>query len=168
MPYSYQLLETKQKFISQVMTDKAPARKCADVDQAALSYGEIKALCTGDDRIREKLTLDNRVKELNSLKADYNNTKYELEDAVAAYPEKRKQLLCTIGNIKSDIDNVKSFVDKDGKLICKLTLGSQTFNLKNDEERKNAAKALTTAVAQVRIADNRKKQVSVGNICGSI
>lgn len=164
--YSYQLLETKQKFISQVMTDKAPARKCADVDQAALSYGEIKALCTGDDRIREKLTLDNRVKELNSLKADYNNTKYELEEAVAAYPEKRKQLLCTIGNIKSDIDNVKSFVDKDGKLICKLTLGSQTFNLKNDEERKNAAKALTTAVAQVRIADNRKKQVSVGNICG--
>lgn len=164
--YSYQLLETKQKFISQVMTDKAPARKCADVDQAALSYGEIKALCTGDDRIREKLTLDNRVKELNSLKADYNNTKYELEDAVAAYPEKRKQLLCTIGNIKSDIDNVKSFVDKDGKLICKLTLGSQTFNLKNDKERKNAAKALTTAVAQVRIADNRKKQVSVGNICG--
>lgn len=164
--YSYQLLETKQKFISQVMTDKAPARKCADVDQAALSYGEIKALCTGDDRIREKLTLDNRVKELNSLKADYNNTKYELEDAVAAYPEKRKQLLCTIGNIKSDIDNVKSFVDKDGKLICKLTLGSHTFNLKNDEERKNAAKALTTAVAQVRIADNRKKQVSVGNICG--
>lgn len=153
-------------FIQQVMTDKAPARKCADVDQAALSYGEIKALCTGDDRIREKLTLDNRVKELNSLKADYNNTKYELEDAVAAYPEKRKQLLCTIGNIKSDIDNVKSFVDKDGKLICKLTLGSQTFNLKNDEERKNAAKALTTAVAQVRIADNRKKQVSVGNICG--
>ena len=164
--YSYQLLETKQKFISQVMTDKAPARKCADVDQAALSYGEIKALCTGDDRIREKLTLDNRVKELNSLKADYNNTKYELEDGVAAYPEKRKQLLCTIGNIKSDIDNVKSFVDKDGKLICKLTLGSQTFDLKNDEERKNAAKALTTAVAQVRIADNRKKQVSVGNICG--
>lgn len=164
--YSYQLLETKQKFISQVMTDKAPARKCADVDQAALSYGEIKALCTGGDRIREKLTLDNRVKELNSLKADYNNTKYELEDAVAAYPEKRKQLLCTIGNIKSDIDNVKSFVDKDGKLICKLTLGSQTFDLKNDEERKNAAKALTTAVAQVRIADNRKKQVSVGNICG--
>lgn len=164
--YSYQLLETKQKFISQVMTDKAPARKCADVDQAALSYGEIKALCTGDDRIREKLTLDNRVKELNSLKADYNNTKYELEDAVAAYPEKRKQLLCTIGNIKSDIDNVKSFVDKDGKLICKLTLGSQTFNLKNDEERKNAAKALTTAVAQVRTADNRKKQVSIGNICG--
>jgi len=164
--YSYQLLETKQKFISQVMTDKAPARKCADVDQAALSYGEIKALCTGDDRIREKLTLDNRVKELNSLKADYNNTKYELEDAVAAYPEKRKQLLCTIGNIKSDIDNVKSYVDKDGKLICKLTLGSQTFDLKNDEERKNAAKALTTAVAQVRIADNRKKQVSVGNICG--
>ena len=164
--YSYQLLETKQKFISQVMTDKAPARKCADVDQAALSYGEIKALCTGDDRIREKLTLDNRVKELNSLKADYNNTKYELEDAVAAYPEKHKQLLCTIGNIKSDIDNVKSFVDKDGKLICKLTLGSQTFDLKNDEERKNAAKALTTAVAQVRIADNRKKQVGIGNICG--
>lgn len=153
-------------FIQQVMTDKAPARKCADVDQAALSYGEIKALCTGDDRIREKLTLDNRVKELNSLKADYNNTKYELEDGVAAYPEKRKQLLCTIGNIKSDIDNVKSFVDKDGKLICKLTLGSQTFDLKNDEERKNAAKALTTAVAQVRIADNRKKQVGIGNICG--
>lgn len=66
--YSYQLLETKQKFISQVMTDKAPARKCADVDQAALSYGEIKALCTGDDRIREKLTLSNCVYYFFTLK----------------------------------------------------------------------------------------------------
>lgn len=60
--YSYQLLEKKQKFISQIMTSKAPARKCSDVDQASLSYSEIKALCTGDERIREKLTLENRVK----------------------------------------------------------------------------------------------------------
>lgn len=56
--YSYQLLEKKQKFISQIMTSKEPGRKCADVDQAALTYSEIKALCTGDERIREKLTLE--------------------------------------------------------------------------------------------------------------
>lgn len=88
--YSYQLLEKKQKFISQIMTSKEPGRKCADVDQAALTYSEIKALCTGDERIREKLTLENRVKELQALKSEYNSTRYELEDKVNAYPEERK------------------------------------------------------------------------------
>lgn len=91
--YSYQLLEKKQKFISQIMTSKEPGRKCADVDQAALTYSEIKALCTGDERIREKLTLENRVKELQALKSEYNSTRYELEDKVNAYPEERKKLL---------------------------------------------------------------------------
>ncbi|EKC70132.1 superfamily protein DNA and RNA helicase, partial [human gut metagenome] len=63
------------------------ARKCADVDQAALSYGEIKALCTGDDRIREKLTLDNRVKELNSLKADYTIQNMSLKMLLRLIPK---------------------------------------------------------------------------------
>lgn len=75
------------------MTSKAPGRKCADVDQAALTYSEIKALCTGDERIREKLTLENQVKELQALKSEYSSTKYELEDKVNAYPEARKNSL---------------------------------------------------------------------------
>lgn len=69
--YSYQTLENKQRFISQIMTSKTPARKCEDVDQQALTYSEIKALCTGDERIKEKLMLENDVKELRVLAAEH-------------------------------------------------------------------------------------------------
>lgn len=72
--YSYQTLEHKQKFTSQIMTSKEPARKCEDVDQQAFTYSEIKALCAGDERIKEKLMLDNDVKELRVLSAEYQNT----------------------------------------------------------------------------------------------
>lgn len=164
--YSYQLLETKQKFISQVMTDKAPARKCADVDQAALTYSEIKALCTGDERIREKLTLENRVKELQALKSEYNSTRYELEDKVNAYPEERKKLLLDIGNISKDMETVKNipFDVKTESYRVGITIGKDAYSLLDDESRKVAAKALTNAVAQVKGDANKNKRIAIGGL----
>lgn len=164
--YSYQLLEKKQKFISQVMTSKAPGRKCADVDQAALTYSEIKALCTGDERIREKLTLENRVKELQALKSEYSSTKYELEDKVNAYPEARKKLLMDIGNISKDLETVKSipYNTKDGNYQVEITLGADTYSLRDEEARKAATKALTNAFAQVKGDANKNKRVNIGQL----
>ena len=164
--YSYQLLEKKQKFISQVMTSKAPGRKCADVDQAALTYSEIKALCTGDERIREKLTLENQVKELQALKSEYSSTKYELEDKVNAYPEARKKLLMDIGNVSKDLETVKSipYNTKDGNYQVEITLGADTYSLRDEEARKAATKALTNAFAQVKGDANKNKRVNIGQL----
>lgn len=164
--YSYQLLEKKQKFISQIMTSKEPGRKCADVDQAALTYSEIKALCTGDERIREKLTLENRVKELQALKSEYNSTRYELEDKVNAYPEERKKLLLDIGNISKDMETVKNipFDVKTESYRVGITIGKDAYSLLNDESRKVAAKALTNAVAQVKGDANKNKRIAIGGL----
>ena len=164
--YSYQLLEKKQKFISQVMTSKEPGRKCADVDQAALTYSEIKALCTGDERIREKLTLENRVKELQALKSEYNGTRYELEDKVNAYPQERKKLLLDIGNISKDMETVKAipFDAKTESYQVEITLGTDTYSLRDDESRKAATKALTNAVAQVKGDANKNKRITIGEL----
>ena len=164
--YSYQLLEKKQKFISQIMTSKEPGRKCADVDQAALTYSEIKALCTGDERIREKLTLENRVKELQALKSEYNSTLYELEDKVNAYPEERKKLLLDIGNISKDMETVKNipFDVKTESYRVKITIGKDAYSLLDDESRKVAAKALTNAVAQVKGDANKNKRIAIGGL----
>lgn len=164
--YSYQLLEKKQKFISQIMTSKEPGRKCADVDQAALTYSEIKALCTGDERIREKLTLENRVKELQALKSEYNSTRYELEDKVNAYPEERKKLLLDIGNISKDMETVKNipFDVKTESYRVKITIGKDAYSLLDDESRKAAAKALTNAVAQVKGDANKNKRIAIGGL----
>ena len=164
--YSYQILEKKQKFISQVMTSKAPGRKCTDVDQAALTYSEIKALCTGDERIREKLTLENRVKELQALKSEYSSTKYELEDKVNAYPEARKKLLMDIGNVSKDLETIKSipYNTKDGNYQVEITLGADTYSLRDEEARKAATKALTNAFAQVKGDANKNKRVNIGQL----
>lgn len=164
--YSYQLLEKKQKFISQIMTSKEPGRKCADVDQAALTYSEIKALCTGDERIREKLTLENRVKELQALKSEYNSTRYELEDKVNAYPEERKKLLLDIGNISKDMETVKNipFDVKTESYRVGITIGKDAYSLIDDESRKVAAKALTNAVAQVKGDANKNKRIAIGGL----
>lgn len=164
--YSYQLLEKKQKFISQIMTSKEPGRTCADVDQSALTYSEIKALCTGDERIREKLTLENRVKELQALKSEYNSTRYELEDKVNAYPEERKKLLLDIGNISKDMETVKNipFDVKTESYQVKITIGKDAYSLLDDESRKVAAKALTNAVAQVKGDANKNKRIAIGGL----
>ena len=83
--YLYQLVESKQKFIGQIMTSKSPARSIEDIDETALSYAEIKALCAGDERIKEKMDLDIDVQRLKLLKANHLSQKYSLEDSIIKY-----------------------------------------------------------------------------------
>ena len=80
--YLWQTVENKQKFISQIMTSKSPVRSCEDIDEAALSYAEIKALCAGDERIREKMDLDVDVARLRLMKANHQSQQYRLEDNI--------------------------------------------------------------------------------------
>ena len=104
--YSYQTLENKQRFISQMMTSKSLSRTCEDVDQQALTYSEIKALCTGDERCKELLQLTDEVKELESMEKEHSNTHYELENKIAKYPQKKQELQTTIDNISKDMEIV--------------------------------------------------------------
>lgn len=102
--YLYQTLENKQKFISQIMTSSSPARTCEDCDEAVLNYAEIKSLCTGDPRIREKMDLDISVARLRELKSDYLRTRHKLEDAVnITYPKQIAEKNALIENIRNDI-----------------------------------------------------------------
>lgn len=140
--YSYQTLESKQKFISQIMTSKTPVRKCEDVDQQALSYSEIKALCTGDERIKEKMMLDNEVKELRLLKAEHTNTVYEMQDKIRNYPRE-----------KAGLEELKNSLQKDKLFVDSLPVDTQTnlpvFKMKIGEteytDQKEAAKAFEDA-----------------------
>lgn len=159
--YSYQLLENKQKFISQIITSKSPARKCSDVDQEALTYAEIKALCTADERIKEQLMLNNRVKELKMLKSEYTNTHYELEDKVIAYPAERESLCKRISNIASDFERCKQIpLGADGLPVFELRIGNIIYT-----DRKEAAKALELACNKT-IAQRIDKIEPVGSIYG--
>ena len=160
--YSYQILEKKQKFISQIMTSKTPARRCSDIDQEALSYSEIKALCTGDERIKEKLTLENRVKELTIYKSEYNNTKYELEDKVNNYSANREKLCETISNIEKDIEKAHTIPFGEDKLpIFSCEINGEKFT-----DRTDAAKAFGIAVAKTKNESNRGKNFKIGSIYG--
>ncbi len=87
--YLYQLVESKQKFIGQIMTSKSPARSIEDIDETALSYAEIKALCAGDERIKEKMDLDIDVQRLKLLKANHLSQKYSLEDSIIKHFPRR-------------------------------------------------------------------------------
>lgn len=152
--YSYQTLENKQKFISQIMTSKEPARKCADVDQQALSYSEIKALCTGDERIKEKLMLDNDVKELKALEAEHHNTVYEMEDKIKAFPEREERLNTALENLRSDREHLRKLpIDEETKLpVFKITIGDVEYT-----DKKEAAKAFEDAVLAIKTADTSVK-----------
>jgi hypothetical protein len=102
--YLYQLVEGKQRFIGQVMTSRSPARSAEDVDETALSYAEIKALCAGDPRIKEKMDLDVDVQRLKLLKANHLSQKYALEDQIVKYfPQKIAAVKERIGNLNTDI-----------------------------------------------------------------
>ena len=91
-PYLWQTIENKQRFISQIMSSKSPVRACDDVDETALSYAEIKALCAGDPRIKEKMDLDIEVAKLRLMKADYQSNQFKLEDQILKqYPEEIRQ-----------------------------------------------------------------------------
>ncbi|MEI3029770.1 MAG: helicase-related protein [Ruminococcus sp.] len=152
--YSYQTLENKQKFISQIMTSKEPARKCEDVDQQALTYSEIKALCTGDERIKEKLMLDNDVKELKALEAEHKNTVFEMEDKINAFPQKEERLTTALDNLRSDREHLRTLpIDEETKLpVFKITIGETEYT-----DRKEAAKTFEDAALSIKQADTPTK-----------
>ena len=158
--YSYQTLENKQKFISQIMTSKTPARKCEDVDQQALTYSEIKALCTGDERIKEKLMLENEVKELRVLAAEHRNTVFEMEDKIARFPGQEQKLTAILADLHTDREALRKLpINPERKLpVFKITIGETEYT-----DRKEAAKALEDAVLAIKYADT---PVKVGSFQG--
>ena len=102
--YLWQTIENKQKFISQIMTSKTPARVAEDVDESSLNYAEIKALATGNPLIKEKMDLDNEVVKLKMLESNYKSNRYRLEDKVVkSYPEEIKRLETLIEAVREDI-----------------------------------------------------------------
>ena len=105
--YLWQTVENKQKFISQIMTSKSPVRSCEDIDEAALSYAEIKALCAGDERIREKMDLDVDVARLRLMKANHQSQQYRLEDSLLKYfPEKIEEHKGFVRGLEADMQTL--------------------------------------------------------------
>ena len=105
--YLWQTIENKQRFISQIMSSKSPVRACDDVDETALSYAEIKALCAGDPRIKEKMNLDVEVAKLRLMKADHESKRFRLEDQlVRFYPEQLRQQEDYIAGFKADMQTL--------------------------------------------------------------
>lgn len=107
--YLWQTVENKQKFISQIMTSKSPVRSCNDVDETALSFAEIKALCAGDPRIKERMDLDVEVSKLKIMKADFNSNHYRLEDNLLRhFPEQIEKLTGLIRGIQEDMKTLEA------------------------------------------------------------
>lgn len=103
--YLFQTLENKQRFISQIMTSKSPVRSCDDVDEQALSYAEIKALCAGNPLIKEKMDLDVQVAKLKVLKADHQSQKFRLQDKLLTkFPADIQETNAYIAGVKSDAE----------------------------------------------------------------
>ena len=130
--YLYQTLENKQKFISQIMTSKSPVRSCDDVDEQALSYAEIKALCAGDPNIREKMDLDVDVARLKVLKADHQSQQYRLEDQLMKYfPAEIEKTKGFIEGFKTDIQTAADHpLPEEG--FCGMEVGNVKFVEKAD------------------------------------
>ncbi|MCF7631520.1 SNF2-related protein [Oscillospiraceae bacterium SCCA1] len=159
--YSWQLVENKQKFISQIMTSKSPARSCEDLDEAALTYAEVKALAAGNPMIKEKMDLDIQVARLRTLKAAYTSQHYRLEDAVAvAFPRQIKGTEHRIRAFEQDIQTAKAHqsYDADKKLIFSIELDGKTY-----DKREDAGKAL---LGLVGAAVRATKPVPVGHYAG--
>ena len=159
--YMWQLLETKQKFIGQVMTSKSPARSADDLDDAALSYAEVKALAAGNPMIKEKMDLDIQVARLKTLKTAYNNEHYRLEDAITqGFPAEMRKTAQQLENAKADTtllqQNTKR--DADGKDIFTITLMDTVYT-----KREDAGKAL---LGLLGMAMNRTEPISIGRYKG--
>lgn len=155
--YLYQTLEAKQRFIGQIMTSKTPARTCEDVDQQALNYSEIKALCTGDERIKEKMMLDNEVKELNLLKAEHTNTVFDMQQTVAATPAKIEKAEKRLENLKADREILRQLpIDEETKLpVFRITIAGTEYT-----DRKEAAQALEDTVLDfVKKSSDSEKEI---------
>ena len=126
--YSYQLVENKQKFISQIMTSKSPVRSAEDIDETALSYAEIKALATGNPYIKQKMELDTEVAKLNLLKSSFMSQKYELEDKIVKlYPKEIKDLTNRIEAMGNDIETVKQYPKIEDKFNTMVIDGLDYF-----------------------------------------
>ena len=160
--YLWQTLENKQKFISQIMTSKSPMRSCDDVDEQALSYAEVKALCAGDPRIREKMDLDVQVAKLKVLRSDYQNQKYRLEDKLLKhYPEEIQKAKNRIAALKNDAQ-IADAHPQDKENFCGMTIKGMVF-----DEKKAAGERLMLACKEMPNAGNRKSTEECGTVlCG--
>ena len=138
--YLYQLVESKQKFISQIMTSKSPVRSAEDVDEQALSYAEIKALASGNPMIKEKMDLDIEVSKLKLLKSNHLSQKYALEDAISkGFPKQIAEMQARITGYGADIATVKENTHPNGDGFSPLTLAGVTH-----ADKKEAGAALLT------------------------
>lgn len=143
--YMWQILENKQKFISQIMTSKSPVRACEDVDDTALSYAEIKALATGNPYIKEKMDLDVQVSKLKLLKANHTSQIYRLESDIAKnFPVQISALKERIAGMQVDSQVVKS-VDLQDNDTFAMTVGNVLY-----EDKKEAGEALIAACAGLK------------------
>ena len=146
--YLYQTLENKQKFISQIMTSKSPMRSCDDIDEQALSYAEIKALCAGDPRIREKMDLDVQVAKLKVLRGDFQNQKYRLEDKLLkTFPEEIQKQKARIAALKSDSE-IATIHPQDKENFCGMTIRGMVY-----DDKKAAGERLLLARQEMPNAD---------------
>ena len=138
--YMFQLLENKQKFISQIMTSKSPVRSCEDVDETVLSFAEIKALATGNPHIREKMDLDIQVSKLKLLKANHNTDKYRLEDSIARkYPKQIATIKERITGLQQDIRTYEQHRITDAEHF-RMQVGANFYT-----DSKEAGEALVSA-----------------------
>ena len=130
--YLWQTVENKQKFISQIMTSKSPVRSCEDVDETALSFAEIKALCAGNPAIKEKMDLDIEVARLKVLKADHQSQQFRMEDNLLKYyPEQIRKLQGIIAGLESDIQVAESHPHPESGFVG-ITLNGKAFSDKEE------------------------------------
>ena len=143
--YLWQTLENKQKFISQIMTSKSPVRSCEDIDETALSYAEIKALCAGDERIKEKMDLDVDVARLKLMKANHQSQQYRLEDNILRhFPEQIEQNKGFIAGFQADMQTLAEHPHpQDG--FAGMTVRGDVLT-----DKENAGAALVDAMKEVK------------------
>ena len=156
--YSWQVIENKQKFISQIMTSKSPVRSCEDVDEAALTYAEVKALATGNPYIKEKMDLDIQVSRLKLMKANHTSQIYRLEDNIAKnYPKQIEALQERIRGFQTDMETVRKNLPAD-KDNFSMKVGNRIFTDKKE--------AGTAILAMCQEMDSLQQMVEIGEYVG--
>ena len=156
--YSWQVIENKQKFISQIMTSKSPVRSCEDVDEAALTYAEVKALATGNPYIKEKMDLDIQVSRLKLMKANHTSQIYRLEDNIAKnYPKQIEILQERIRGFQTDMETVRKNLPAD-KDNFSMKVGNRIFTDKKE--------AGTAILAMCQEMDSLQQMVEIGEYAG--
>ena len=156
--YSWQVIENKQKFISQIMTSKSPVRSCEDVDEAALTYAEVKALATGNPYIKEKMDLDIQVSRLKLMKANHTSQIYRLEDNIAKnYPKQIEVLQERIRGFQTDMETVRKNLPAD-KDNFSMKVGNRIFTDKKE--------AGTAILAMCQEMDSLQQTVEIGEYAG--